>query len=103
MSRKRQKKRTGTPSLPPPARSRSLPPLPLGERIAIKVGATVMCLTSLAMAYVAVRSLQTGSTPVRGGSIAAEDDLFGFYLSVVVLIVLAIYTGWMGVSIGRTK
>jgi hypothetical protein len=75
----------------------------LGERIAIKVGVAVMCLVSLVMAYVAVRSLQTGLTPVRGGSIAAEEDLFGFYLSVVVLIVLAIYTGWMGVSIGRTK
>ncbi|HVG44150.1 MAG TPA: hypothetical protein VM890_05445 [Longimicrobium sp.] len=62
-----------------------------------------MCLLSLSLAYVAVRSLQTGLTPARGGSIAAENDLFGFYLTVVVLIVLAIFTGLLGVSVARAK
>ena len=103
MSRKQKKKRTSTPPLPPPAPRRRVPPLPLGETIAVRVGAAVMCLVSLSLAYVAVRSLQTGLTPVRGGSIAAEDDLIGFYLTVVILIVMAIYTGWLGISVARAK
>ena len=103
MSRNRKKKRTVAPPVPPPVRSRSLPPIPLTERIAVKVGAGTMCLLSLGMAYAAVRSLRTGLTPVRGESLAAVDDPFGFYLTVIVLIVLAIYAGWMGVGVWREK
>src|SRR5688572_4025827 len=106
MSRKRQKKRTGTPSLPDPAprqrRRRPVPPLPLGHRIAMHTATVVMCWIVLMLAYAAVQSLRTGVTMGRG-SVTAADDPFGFYLTVGVFIAMAVYLGLLMVSVARSK
>jgi hypothetical protein len=62
----------------------------------------VMCWLVLLLAYAAVQSLRTGVTMGRG-SVTAADDPFGFYLTVVVFIVMAVYLGSLAVSVGRTK
>lgn len=79
-----------------------MPPLPLGHRIAMHTATAVICWMVLLLAYAAVQSLRTGVTVGRG-SVAAADQPFGFYLNVAVFIVMAVYLGFLAVSIGRAK
>jgi hypothetical protein len=104
MSRKNWKRLPGTPSLPDPTprRRRPVPPLPLGHRVAIHSMTVLVWGMVLMLAYAAVQSLRTGVTMGRG-SVTAADDPFGFYLTVVVFIVMAVYLGSLAVSVGRTK
>jgi hypothetical protein len=62
----------------------------------------VMCWLVLLLGYAAVQSLRTGVTMGRG-SVTAADDPFGFYLTVVVFIAMAVYLGSLVVSIARSK
>ena len=60
-------------------------------------------LMALVLAYGVVHFLRTGVATGRGDAITRADQPFGFYFSVAVMIVLAVYTGYLGVSISRAK
>ena len=102
MPRNDKTKRTDTPPLPPPATSRRAPPLPRKTRILIQLMAIPMYLIALALGYAVVRSLQTG-VAVGSESVTAAGQPVGFYLTVAVNVVLAVYAGWLGISITRPK
>ena len=91
------------PPLPLPVPNRSLRPLPRKDRLLLQLVALPAYLMALVLGYGAVHFLRTGVATGRGDSITRADQPFGFYLSVVVLIVLAVYMGCLGVALSREK
>jgi hypothetical protein len=91
------------PPLPLPVPTRSPPPLPRKDRLLLQLVALPAYLMALVLGYGAVHFLRTGVATGRGDAITRADQPFGFYLSVVVMIVLAIFAGSLGVNISRTK
>jgi hypothetical protein len=98
----RKKKRISTPPLPAPAPRRSVPPLPRKARVLIQLVAIPMYLVALALAYAVVRSFQTG-VATGSESVTAADQPFVFYLIEAVNLALALYAGWLGISVARAK
>jgi hypothetical protein len=93
------------PPPPPPDRSPILRPRPLPrkDRLLLQLVALPAYLMALMLGFGAVWFLRTGVATGRGDAITRADQPFGFYLSVVVMIVLAVYAAWLGVTISRAK
>jgi hypothetical protein len=78
-------------------------PLTRRERRLTHLIASPLYLMSVGLAFAAAWSIRTGVATGRGGDMTRAGDPFGFYFSVAVLIALALFTGYLGVKLGRSE